>query len=167
MNEGTWMNTSLEEAPASGDIHGESGDQFAIGSEKSSNAMGGESTLQLSESQKLERAFQNPNNLVNGATREIRRADAVMPQGSLLKIPVNVQVILGTTRMLLSQVMLLEPGSVVVLDKELSEPVSLLVNGNEVARGLIVVVNEKTGQLGISLTDIASGGLGSSSSRPV
>jgi flagellar motor switch protein FliN len=90
-----------------------------------------------------------------------------LPHGSILKIPVNVQVILGTTRMPLSKVMALGPGSVVTLDKELSEPVVLLVNGNEVARGLIVVVNEKTGQLGISLTEISLSNAGESSSRPV
>src|SRR5215212_3382662 len=72
-----------------------------------------------------------------------QRGGGTMPQGSLLKIPVNVQVILGTTRMPLHKVMSLGPGSIVALDKELSEPVTLLVNGNEVARGLIVVVNEK------------------------
>jgi flagellar motor switch protein FliN/FliY len=74
----------------------------------------------------------------------------------LLKIPVNVQVILGSTRLPLSQVMGLAPGSIIALDKELSEPVSLEVNGSEVARGMIVVVDEKTGQLGISLTHISS-----------
>jgi flagellar motor switch protein FliN/FliY len=87
-----------------------------------------------------------------------QRGGGGMPQGSLLKIPVNVQVILGTTKMSLHKVMSLGPGSIVALDKELSEPVALLVNGNEVARGLIVVVNEKTGQLGISLTEISAGG---------
>ncbi len=91
----------------------------------------------------------------------------MMPQGSLLKIPVNVQVILGTTRMPLHKVMSLGPGSIVALDKELSEPVTLLVNGNEVARGLIVVVNEKTGQLGISLTEVSSGGPADKFSKPI
>ncbi|MEP7172138.1 MAG: FliM/FliN family flagellar motor switch protein [Aestuariivirga sp.] len=95
------------------------------------------------------------------------RAGGMMPQGSLLKIPVNVQVILGTTRMPLHKVMSLGPGSIVALDKELSEPVTLLVNGNEVARGLIVVVNEKTGQLGISLTEVSSGGPADKFSKPI
>jgi flagellar motor switch protein FliN/FliY len=96
-----------------------------------------------------------------------QRGGGVMPQGSLLKIPVNVQVILGTTKMSLHKVMSLGPGSIVALDKELSEPVALLVNGNEVARGLIVVVNEKTGQLGISLTEISAGGPREKLSNPI
>lgn len=96
-----------------------------------------------------------------------QRGGGMMPQGSLLKIPVNVQVILGTTRMPLHKVMSLGPGSIVALDKELSEPVTLLVNGNEVARGLIVVVNEKTGQLGISLTEVSSGSPADKFSKPI
>ena len=96
-----------------------------------------------------------------------QRGGGMMPQGSLLKIPVNVQVILGTTRMPLHKVMSLGPGSIVALDKELSEPVTLLVNGNEVARGLIVVVNEKTGQLGISLTEVSSGNPADKFSKPI
>ena len=96
-----------------------------------------------------------------------QRGGGVMPQGSLLKIPVNVQVILGTTKMSLHKVMSLGPGSIVALDKELSEPVALLVNGNEVARGLIVVVNEKTGQLGISLTEVSSGNPADKFSKPI
>jgi len=103
----------------------------------------------------------------SGAHAPDQRGGGMMPQGSLLKIPVNVQVILGTTKMSLHKVMSLGPGSIVALDKELSEPVALLVNGNEVARGLIVVVNEKTGQLGISLTEVSSGGPGEKLSKPV
>jgi flagellar motor switch/type III secretory pathway protein FliN len=56
----------------------------------------------------------------------------------------------------LAEVMALGPGSVVVLDQELSQPVSLQVNGSEVARGTLGIVDEATGQLGITLTAIAS-----------
>jgi flagellar motor switch protein FliN len=118
------------------------------------------------ETASLERALNLSQ--ANSAERRVQsqRGEAMMPQGSLLQIPVNVQVILGTTRMSLSKVMSLGPGSVVALDKELSEPVVLLVNGNEVARGVIVVVNEKTGQLGISLTEISSGNSDKNFSKP-
>ncbi len=76
---------------------------------------------------------------------------------ALLRIPVTVQVILGHARMPLSDVMALGPGSVIMLDTELSQPVSLVVNGNEVARGVIMVADEKTGQLAVSLTSISGG----------
>lgn len=83
-------------------------------------------------------------------------ATPILPQGPFLKIPVTVQVVLGSRRMPLSEVMALGPGSVVVLEQELSQPVSLQVNGNEVARGTLGIVDEKTGQLGITLTAIAA-----------
>lgn len=73
-----------------------------------------------------------------------------------LKIPVTVQVVLGRKRMPLAEVMAFGPGSVIVLDQELSQPVSLEVNGSEVARGTLSVVDEATGQLGITLTEIAA-----------
>jgi flagellar motor switch protein FliN len=80
-----------------------------------------------------------------------------LQHSALFKIPVTVQVILGQVRMPLSEVMALGAGSVVMLDAELSQPVALLVNGNEVARGLIMVADEKTGQLAISLTSVTEG----------
>jgi flagellar motor switch protein FliN len=76
---------------------------------------------------------------------------------ALLKIPVTVQVVLGHARMPLSEVMALGSGSVIMLDTELSQPVSLVVNGNEVARGVIMVADEKTGQLAVSLTSVSGG----------
>lgn len=85
----------------------------------------------------------------------IAAATAGVPHGAFLKIPVTVQVVLGTRRMPLAEVMALGPGSVVVLDQELSQPVSLQVNGSEVARGTLGIVDEATGQLGITLTAIA------------
>jgi flagellar motor switch protein FliN/FliY len=85
---------------------------------------------------------------------------SLMPQGPFLKIPVTVQVVLGSRRMPLAEVMALGPGSVVVLEQELSQPVSLQVNGSEVARGTLGIVDEATGQLGITLTAIATSARG-------
>jgi flagellar motor switch protein FliN len=78
------------------------------------------------------------------------------PSGAFLQIPIAVQVILGGTTMILSKVMALGPGSIISLDQKLSEPVRLLVNGNEFARGNIVVIDEASGQLGVTLIDIAA-----------
>lgn len=100
--------------------------------------------------------------MLNAGLEEIPPAEEIaespanlMPHGALLKIPVTVQVVLGSRRMPLAEVMALGPGSVVVLDQELSQPVSLQVNGSEVARGTLGIVDEATGQLGITLTVIA------------
>ena len=162
------MEENLEEPAPAG--MAESAPEMVLGQESFSvdntppeEVLGGGSLENALNNSEASRAFEMP---VSHAASE-RRGEGMMPQGSLLKIPVNVQVILGTTRMSLHKVMSLGPGSIVALDKELSEPVTLLVNGNEVARGLIVVVNEKTGQLGISLTEISSGGQGEKSSKPI
>ncbi|MGH7232917.1 MAG: flagellar motor switch protein FliN [Nitrospiraceae bacterium] len=71
----------------------------------------------------------------------------------ILDIPMQVSVQLGVTRMLVRDLLQLGQGSVVELDKLAGEPLEVLVNNRLVARGEVVVVNEK---FGIRLTDVVS-----------
>jgi len=71
----------------------------------------------------------------------------------LLDIPLEISVELGRTRMLIKDLLQLAQGSVVELDKVAGEPMEILVNEKLVARGEVVVVNEK---FGVRLTDIIS-----------
>jgi flagellar motor switch protein FliN len=71
----------------------------------------------------------------------------------LLDIPLEITVELGRVRMLIKDLLQLGQGSVVELDKIAGEPMEILVNDKLVARGEVVVVNEK---FGIRLTDIIS-----------
>lgn len=71
----------------------------------------------------------------------------------LLDIPLAVSVELGRTRMLIKDLLHLGQGSVVELDKLVGEPMEILVNDRLIARGEVVVLNEK---FGIRLTDIIS-----------
>ncbi len=71
----------------------------------------------------------------------------------LLDIPLEVTVELGRTRMLIKDLLQLGQGSVVELEKLAGEPMEILVNNKLVAKGEVVVVNEK---FGIRLTDILS-----------
>ncbi len=71
----------------------------------------------------------------------------------LLDIPLEVTVELGNTRMLIRDLLQLGQGSVVELEKLAGEPLEVLVNGKLVARGEVVVINEK---FGVRLTDIIS-----------
>ncbi len=71
----------------------------------------------------------------------------------LLDIPIEVTVQLGTTRMLIKELLQLGQGSVVELEKLAGEPMEILANSKLIARGEVVVVNEK---FGVRLTDIAS-----------
>ncbi len=71
----------------------------------------------------------------------------------LLDIPVEVSVQLGTSKMLIKELLQLGQGSVVELEKLAGEPMEILANHKLIARGEVVVVNEK---FGVRLTDIVS-----------
>src|SRR6185312_5060148 len=71
----------------------------------------------------------------------------------IMDIPLRVAVELGRTKMIVSELLNLGPGSVIELSKLAGEPMEVLVNDKLVARGEAVVVNEK---FGIRLTDIIS-----------
>ncbi len=71
----------------------------------------------------------------------------------ILDIPLKVTVELGRTRMMIRDILQLAQGSVIELSKFAGEPLEILVNEKLVARGEVVVVNEK---FGIRLTDIIS-----------
>ena len=71
----------------------------------------------------------------------------------ILDIPMQVSVQLGSSRMLIRDLLQLGQGSVIELDKLAGEPMEVFVNNKLVARGEVVVVNEK---FGIRLTDVIS-----------
>jgi flagellar motor switch protein FliN/FliY len=71
----------------------------------------------------------------------------------VLDIPLHVTVQIGSTRMLIRELLQLGQGSVIELNKLAGEPMEVLVNNKLVARGEVVVVNEK---FGIRLTDVVS-----------
>ncbi|NIP99137.1 MAG: flagellar motor switch protein FliN [Nitrospinaceae bacterium] len=71
----------------------------------------------------------------------------------ILDIPLNVTVELGRCKMLINDLLQLGQGSVIELTKLVGEPLEVLVNQKLVARGEVVVVNEK---FGVRLTDIIS-----------
>ena len=71
----------------------------------------------------------------------------------ILDIPLTLTVELGRCRMLVSELLQLGQGSVVELTKIAGEPMDVYINHRLIARGEVVVVNEK---FGIRLTDIVS-----------
>ena len=77
-------------------------------------------------------------------------------EGSLefvLDIPLKVSVELGRTRILVQDLLKLHKGSVIELSKLAGDPLEILVNEKIVAKGEVIVINEK---FGIRLTDIVS-----------
>lgn len=71
----------------------------------------------------------------------------------VLDIPLEISVELGRAKMLISELLQLGQGSVIELNKLAGEPVEIFINQKLIARGEVVVVNDK---FGIKMTDILS-----------
>ncbi len=85
-------------------------------------------------------------------------SSASMDQGDvnldvILDIPVTISMEIGRTKLSIRNLLQLNQGSVIELDRLAGEPMDVLVNGTLVAHGEVVVVNEK---FGIRLTDVIS-----------
>lgn len=71
--------------------------------------------------------------------------------GAVYDIPVQIAAVLGTSQMQVSQLLKLGRGAVVELDRKVGEAIDIYVNNRLVARGEVVVVNER---LGVTMTEI-------------
>ncbi|MBP8184240.1 MAG: flagellar motor switch protein FliN [Pseudomonas sp.] len=71
----------------------------------------------------------------------------------ILDIPVSISMEVGNTEITIRNLLQLNQGSVIELDRLAGEPLDVLVNGTLIAHGEVVVVNEK---FGIRLTDVIS-----------
>lgn len=74
----------------------------------------------------------------------------------ILNIPVEVQIVLGSTEMPVSELMALQKGSTVALDRRIGEPVDVVVNGRKLARGEITVLENDPSRFGVRLTEIVA-----------
>jgi flagellar motor switch protein FliN/FliY len=71
----------------------------------------------------------------------------------ILDIPVRISMEVGNTQITIRNLLQLNQGSVIELDRLAGEPLDVLVNGTLIAHGEVVVVNEK---FGIRMTDVIS-----------
>lgn len=71
----------------------------------------------------------------------------------ILDIPVTISMEVGRTSITIRNLLQLNQGSVIELDRLAGEPLDVLVNGTLIAHGEVVVVNEK---FGIRMTDVIS-----------
>ncbi len=72
----------------------------------------------------------------------------------IMSIPVEVQVVLGGTTMPVATLMNLGRGAVITLDKQIGDPVDIVVNGRVIARGEVIVMEDDSSRFGVSLTEI-------------
>jgi flagellar motor switch protein FliN/FliY len=111
----------------------------------------------------LTRGFEAVGDQPRGATDTSTGAARVPPPGGLdlLKdVPLRVTVELGRTRMSVRDVLALRVGSIIELDRLSGAPVDVLVNGVLIARGEVVVIDER---FGVRITEVVTAGsIGSS-----
>jgi flagellar motor switch protein FliN len=70
-------------------------------------------------------------------------------------VPVNIQAVLGKTQLSVAQLLKLGAGSVLELDRKVGEAIDIFVNNRLVARGEVVLVEER---LGVTMTEIIKDG---------
>jgi flagellar motor switch protein FliN/FliY len=110
-----------------------------------------------------------PGQAPGGRAEAPRAAD--MPEAgrnydAILRIPVTVQVVLGSATMPVASLMKLGRGAMIPLDHRIGEPVDVVVNGRVVARGEVVVIEGDKSRFGVSLTEIVGPpGAGEAASR--
>ena len=80
-------------------------------------------------------------------------ADEKRKLDTILDIPVTISMEVGRSKINIRNLLQLNQGSVVELDRVAGEPLDVLVNGTLIAHGEVVVVNDK---FGIRLTDVIS-----------
>lgn len=74
----------------------------------------------------------------------------------IMDIPIDVQIVLGTSRMQVSGLMNLNEGATIALDKKIGEPVEIMVNGRRIARGEITVLENDDTRFGVRLIEVMS-----------
>ena len=91
------------------------------------------------------------------AAKHNTQAQQSEPAGNadlIMSIPVEVQVVLGGTTMPVATLMNLGRGAVITLDKQIGDPVDIVVNGRVIARGEVIVMEDDSSRFGVSLTEI-------------
>lgn len=85
------------------------------------------------------------------------RSPSVSPSrlDGLGDVPVRLSAVLGKKRMSVADLMALEPGAVIELDRKVGDPIDLYVNDRLIARGELVLVE---GSLGVTMTEIVRRG---------
>lgn len=116
-------------------------DEWAAALAEAEGDEGGGDDVQAAE---LEELSDTSSNLNEDESRKLE---------TILDIPVNISMEVGRSKISIRNLLQLNQGSVVELDRVAGEPLDVLVNGTLIAHGEVVVVNDK---FGIRLTDVIS-----------
>ncbi|WP_431321398.1 flagellar motor switch protein FliN [Rhizobium sp. YTU87027] len=74
----------------------------------------------------------------------------------IMDIPIDLQIMLGSSRMQVAGLMNLNEGATIALDKKIGEPVEIMVNGRKIARGEITVLENDDTRFGVKLIEVLS-----------
>ena len=74
---------------------------------------------------------------------------------TVFDVPVNISAVLGRTHLSVAQLLRLTSGSVLELDRKVGEAIDIYVNNRLVARGEVVIVDDR---LGVTMTEIIKDG---------
>lgn len=89
------------------------------------------------------------------AAKAFATPEAMAPNlDAILRIPVAVQVFLGSASMPIADLLKLGRGAVVALDHDIGDPVDVVVNGRVIARGELVALEDDPSKIGVKLTEI-------------
>ena len=125
----------------------------AMAEQGTSESSGDEWDAAFAEEKQAGQSMSQPQlqQLQEDADRQMTIEDASLEV--ILDIPVTISMEVGKTKISIRNLLKLNQGSVVELDRLAGEPLDVLVNGTLIAHGEVVVVNEK---YGIRLTDVIS-----------
>lgn len=93
----------------------------------------------------------NMDNIADQMADNFTHEESNLSLEAVYDVPVNISVVLGKTSMQVNQLLKLGRGAVVELDRKVGEPIDILVNNRLVARGEIVVVEDR---IGVTMTEI-------------
>lgn len=74
----------------------------------------------------------------------------------IMDIPIDVQIVLGQSRMQVSGLMNLTEGATIALDRRIGEPVEIVVNGRIIGRGEITVLEDDETRFGVKIIEVKS-----------
>ncbi len=152
-----WGDALAEQADEGGSADADWGDALEEQADASAGADWGDA---LNEQASASDGAENPSDDLSRAEFQNLNAGASSGAGDdevnldiLLDVPVTISMEIGRTKINIRNLLHLNQGSVIELDRLAGEPMDVLVNGTLIAHGEVVVVNDK---FGIRLTDVIS-----------
>ncbi|HEB93526.1 MAG TPA: flagellar motor switch protein FliN [Gammaproteobacteria bacterium] len=143
-----WAAAMAEQAGVEGETAGEAVGEAASAEADWGDALAEQASAETATAGKVEQApMENLQAEENGETLEDVSLDVI------LDIPVTISLQIGSAKISIRNLLKLNQGSVVELERLAGEPLDVMVNGTLIAHGEVVVVNEK---YGIRLTDVIS-----------